>query len=388
MRNSTNTGNRLLGRAIATVRSRLPPGWAIVQAVREPRGKVYRPDALLDVRAPDGSKARLVVEAKQGLTAAQVVTLAPQLNRAARENGATESLVMAAYLSPLARERLVNDGVSFIDMTGNVKIAIARPALFIEARGADRDPSPKERGTRSLKGGSAARIARALCDWKPPVGVRELATRAQASAGYTTRVLTLLENENVIMRDKKGGVATVNWRGLLQRWAQDYAVAETNRAFAFLEPRSTEAFLERLEDYAGQWALTGSRAVPRTASSASSRSVTCYGEDPEQAARDLGLRSVDSGANVTLLEPFDLVIWQRTRREANLVTVAVSQCAVDLLTGTGREPSEAQTLLSWMGDNEDAWRRGPALHRGAQRQVQGLHQLAELGPPEAKRIED
>lgn len=341
---------------MATLRSRLPPGWAIVQAVREPRGSVYRPDALLDVRAPDGSKGRLIVEAKQNITAAQALTLTPQLNQAARENGATGSMVVSAYLSPLARERLVSENVSYIDMTGNAKIAIARPALFIETQGADRDPSPMERGTRSLKGGSAARIARALCDWKPPVGVRELATRAQTSAGYTTRVLTLLENENVITRDKKGAVATVIWRELLQRWAQDYAVVETNRAFAFLEPRSIEVLLNKLQNYSARWALTGSRAVPRAASSASGRIISCYVEDPEQAAVDLGLRSVEAGANVTLLEPFDLVIWQRTRRETNLITVALTQCAVDLLTGTGREPSEAEALLLWMANNEGAWR--------------------------------
>src|SRR5437016_6365542 len=48
------------------------------------------------------------------------------------------------------------------------------------------------------------------------------------------------------------------------------------------------------------------------------------------------------GANVLLLEPFDEVVWERTRDEAGLIRVAVSQCAVDLLTGTGREPAEAE----------------------------------------------
>lgn len=356
MRNNTYSENKVLVRAVAALRKRLPTGWTIVQAVREPRGSEYRPDALLDLRAPDGAKARLVLEAKQSVSAVQAAALTRQLGQAVRENGATGSMVVTNYLSPLARQRLNAGAVSYLDMTGNARIAIARPALYIEGVGADRDPSPKERGTRSLKGGSAARIVRALCDWKPPQGVRELSGRAQTSPGYTTRVLTLLENENVITRDSKGAVATVNLRDLLQRWAQDYAVNQPNRAFAFLEPRSTEAFLDRLRDYSEKWALTGSRAVPRAASSASGRTISCYLEDPEQAAADLGLRNVESGANVILLVPFDPVIWQRTRTEANLVCVAVSQCAVDLLTGTGREPSEAQVLLAWMENNEDAWR--------------------------------
>lgn len=346
----------MLVRALDALRKRLPPGWEVVQAAREPRGKDYRPDAVLQVRAPDGRTTNIVLEAKGNVTTSQTTTLSIQLNRAARENGAAASLIVTDYLSQLARERLDANDISYLDLTGNARIAIDRPALFIEARGADRDPSPKGRGSKSLKGGSAARIARALCDWRPPVGVRELARRADASPGYVTRVLSLLDDEDVISRDANGGIATVSWRELLQRWAQDYSVTSTNRALAYLEPRSSDAFLNRLRDYSMTWALTGSRAVPRAAASTPTRSISCYVDNPEQAASELGLRSVESGANVILLEPFDNVIWQRTRKEAGLTCVAVTQCAVDLLTGTGREPSEAQALLSWMENNEDDWR--------------------------------
>lgn len=356
MRNISYMGNRMLQRAMDALRDRLPTGWAVVRAVREPRGKDYRPDALLEVRAPDGRKASIILEAKASMTAAQAATLPRQLDQAARENNATGSLLVTGYLSHLARERLNANQISYLDLTGNARIAIDRPALFIEARGANRDPAPQQRGSRSLKGGSAARIARALCDWRPPVGVRELARRAETSPGYATRVLKLLEREDVIARDTKGGVATVNWRDLIQRWAQDYAVARTNRALAYLEPRSLDAFLNRLRADKNRWAVTGSRAVPPAASSAIGRTVSCYVENPERAAVELDLRMVDTGANVILLEPFDSVIWERTRKQANLTCVAVSQCAVDLLTGTGREPSEAEALLSWMEKNEDAWR--------------------------------
>jgi len=64
---------------------------------------------------------------------------------------------------------------------------------------------------------------------------------------------------------------------------------------------------------------------------------------------------VDSGANVLLIEPFDKVVFERTMRFGELVTVAPSQVAVDLLTGPGREPSEGEELLRWMKENVDAW---------------------------------
>jgi len=357
MRNTSTLGNTtILMRAVDTLRKRLPDRWIVARAIQEPRGSVYRPDALLEVRGPDGSRTTIAVEAKRSVTAAEAAALAPRLTLAARENKASGTLLITNYLSPLARERLNAGGVSYIDLTGNARLSLERPALFIESRGADRDPSPQRRGSRSLKGGSAARIVRALCDWRPPVGVRELARRAAIDAGYASRIISLLEREDVIARDKKGAVTTVNWKDLLQRWAQDYAVTRTNRALTYLEPRSVEAFITRLGSYKERWALTGSRGIPRVASTAPVRAISCYVESPEQAALDLELRSVEAGANIVLLEPFNSVVWERTRNEAGLMCVAASQCAVDLLTGTGREPSEAEGLLSWMGRNENAWR--------------------------------
>ena len=39
-----------------------------------------------------------------------------------------------------------------------------------------------------------------------------------------------------------------------------------------------------------------------------------------------------------------------------LTIVAPSQAAADLLTGSGRMPSEGEELLDWMKDNERVWR--------------------------------
>ena len=235
-------------------------------------------------------------------------------------------------------------------------LGLARPALFIERRGADQDPAPIPRESRSLKGAAAARIVRALCDWRPPVGVRELARRAATDPGYVTRILSLLANEGVIVRGEKGDVAEVRWQNLIRRWAQDYAVARTNRAKACLDPRGADALLDRLRVSKARFALTGSRAIPRAAQTAPARTTYCYVEDIDQASKRLGLREVEVGANVVLLEPFDAVIFERTRVEDGLTCVALSQCAVDLLTGSGREPSEATALVTWMEKHEDAWR--------------------------------
>jgi hypothetical protein len=356
MSNGATLDNTIVRRGIDALGDRLPARWRL-SAKRPGRPLLgYQPDALLEIRAPDGGRAVLIVEAKPRLPAQVAATLAPRLAAAATEAQAAGALVIAPFLSALTRDRLGRARVSYLDLTGNVRIALDRPALLIEAEGADEDPSPPRRGIRSLKGRKAARIVRALCDWRPPVGVRELARRAGADPGYTTRVLSLLEQEDVVRRGARGAVIDVRWRDLLERWAHDYQVTTSNRTLASLAPRGLDAFTSRLPTYKGRWALTGALAVPRAVSIAPARVASCYVENPERAVGELDLRPAETGANVLLLEPFDQVVWERTRDEAGLTRVALSQCCVDLLTGTGREPAEAEFLLSWMAENEHAWR--------------------------------
>ncbi len=356
MRNDGIIDNALVARGLDALRDRLPVRWKL--SPKRPGRSVrnYQPDALLEIRAPDGSRGVLLVEAKSRLPAQLAADIGRRLTAGATQAQAAGALVIAPFLSLMARDRLREAGVSYLDLAGNLRVVLDRPALFIQTQGADEDPSPPRRGIRSLKGPKAARILRALCDWRAPLGVRELARRAGTDPGYTTRVLSLLQEDDIVRRALGGKVTEVRWQDLLRRWARDYQVAKTNRALPYLAARGVDSVTSRLRSYKDRWALTGSLAVPQAASIAPSRVASCYVENVERAGRALDLRPAETGANVLLLEPFDQVVWDRTRDEAGLTCVAVSQCCVDLLTGTGREPSEAESLLSWMAANEDAWR--------------------------------
>ena len=82
-----------------------------------------------------------------------------------------------------------------------------------------------------------------------------------------------------------------------------------------------------------------------------------YAINAAEAADQWGLRSADAGANVMLAEPEIEVVFERTRESKQGVTVAApTQVFVDLVTGPGRSPSEADELLEWMKQNEQSWR--------------------------------
>jgi hypothetical protein len=342
---------------LADLRRLLPSGWTLEFTDFSSGSAPRRADGSLTVAAPDGSTTTVLVEVKARLRPRQAREIAMEGRpRLRTDRPASGLLVLTGFVSPLSRKRLREAGICYLDLTGNAWISLEKPAVYIERQGAERDPDPPRRGVRTLKGAKAGRIVRGLCDWLPPVGVRELARRTDTDPGYVTRVLTLLEDEDVLSRDEGGEVVEVRWADLLRRWASDYSVTKTNRTLLCVAPRGLPHLVERLPSLERTYAVTGSYAVPPAARVAPGRVVTCYVPVPELAAERLDLVQSETGANVLLLEPFDRVVFERTCDVAGTRAVAVTQCFVDLLTGTGREPAQAEALLGWMTENEREWR--------------------------------
>jgi hypothetical protein len=103
-------------------------------------------------------------------------------------------------------------------------------------------------------------------------------------------------------------------------------------------------------------AITGSFAAARIAPVASPRLATIYVNHVADAARLLGLREAESGANVCLVAPRDSFVFERTIEQDGLVFAAPSQVAADLLSSPGRGPAEAEALIEWMKMHEEVWR--------------------------------
>jgi hypothetical protein len=332
------------------ISDRLPKAWSLRAIAPLTKGR-RRLQTVWALQPPDGSAAEFVVEVLGVVVPREL----PDLVARVRQEG-PDPLIAAPYLSPRAREVLTKLGVSYADTTGNLRIVASEPGLFIEAQGAPKDPWPSDQRLQSLRGRGAGRAVRAVVDYRPPYGVRDLAQRAEVPLGSLSRVLDLLDRDGLITRDTRGSVTDVDWAGVIRRWSRDYDVARSNQVSTYLDPRGLGPLATKLDDVRWQYATTGAFAAQRFAPIAPARTATLFVDDVSRAAGRLKLQPADAGANVLLVEPYDPVVFERTTVRDRLRVVALSQLAVDLLTGTGREPSEGEELLAWMGKHERAWR--------------------------------
>jgi hypothetical protein len=346
--NSRKTGNTLI-RTIEVLDSRLPPGWEA--ALAKNIGRDLGVDAILKIQGPGRATGLLVVQVKDRLEPKDVDFLPPL-----RPGSTPPALISAPFLSRRTRERLKDRGFAYADLTGNVWLVLSKPGLFIDASGAQENPEPVTRARKSLKGAKAGRLIRALCDFRPPLGVRELAKRADIDPGYASKVIDFLDREALVARTSRGPITSVDWPALVRRWSQEYSPFRRGGATMFLAPRGISAVIDRLKSIGARYAVTGSWAASQIAPIAPARLLMIYVDKPASIHGELDLRPAEAGANVALLTPFDDVVYDRTSQTSGITVAAVSQVAADLSTSPGRGPNEAEALMDWMRDNEEIWR--------------------------------
>jgi hypothetical protein len=352
----------LMLQAGGRLQATLPPDW-YVQTITS-----FDPedDASLELQLFDSAVLTFRVAIKRTITRASALSLLDRQRdiseRPVRQKSDAPGGWMLAtrYLSSQVQDLLRERGVSYMDATGNIFLRAQDPLVLISERGATADPwRSAGRPTASLKGLPAALMVRALADYAPPLTVPELAKVAGTSLGAAYRLVDYLTNEGLITREDRGPITTVDWPELLRRWSQDARFLDANSTRGYLEPRGISALAANLRELpeAQSYAVSGSLAAQPYAPYAEPRLALLYATDPESLADALGLRPVETGANVIVASPRSPVVFNRTTTWQGIRIVAPSQAAADLLGGPGRNPSEGDFLLEWMKENPDAWRR-------------------------------
>lgn len=351
----------VLARAVELLRRELPQRWSVdVQLeLRAPDDTAM--DALVELNGPSGP-ITLATEVKRSVVPRDVPGIIERLRWSAEKVGQPRAIptIVGRYLSANTQAKIGEVDACYLDATGNIRIVVEEPLVVLRLTGADRDPwrgPGRPRG--SLKGAPAARVVRGLVDYAPPFSVPELIDRSGTSTGATYRVVRYLEEQDLIARENlgSGAVVEVRWRELLEAWSSDYGFDRADVVRSFIEPRGLDTALGLLRDAdPGSYVVTGTFAARADAPYAPARLLTMYVRDLAFPEAQLGLRPVDKGANVLVAANEDDFAFDRSRRLDGVNLAARSQVFVDLMSGPGRNPAEAQELLAWMERNEDAWR--------------------------------
>lgn len=353
----------------ARIQAALPTGWT-VQAKTEVGGldvstnTSRRPGSRLSLMREGKTVLAYVVEAKRALASNYLLPAINQLlaflDAQPANSARIQPMLVARYLSPQQQRVLQERGIAYADATGNLYLTSNDPLILLSDRGASTDPwRGPGRPTTSLKGLPAARLVRALADFIPPYSVADLADLSDASLGAAYRLSDYLAGQGLLTRGERGPITDVDWPELLRRWSQEARYLDTSTTRGFLEPRGLDSLVEKLakQTPTQRYAVSGSLATQPYASYAEARLGLIYADDPLTLASDLGLRPVETGANVILAAPRSPVVFERTSTWRDITIVAPSQAVADLLGGPGRNPAEGDYLLDWMKENSDAWRR-------------------------------
>ncbi|MDN5563893.1 MAG: hypothetical protein L0G49_09025 [Luteococcus sp.] len=281
-------------------------------------------------------------------------------------------LLIADHLSPAWRLDLEALGVSYVDASGWVRLVDDWSGLLVVHQGAPRTPRvgvttttttvTSERIQR-LGGSGASRVIETLFSVALPVGVRDLAIRAEVSPGTVAKILPTLVRAGAVERGASGNVVQVDRRALMDRWTEDYSFLDSNKTVVpWLAPRGLEWFVQQAAALAGeqdmQLVATGSWAARQllpegVLSVAPLAAFHGYCTD-RTAMRDLvtALRLVPptvGRGNVTLAVPADPGLLGRRRPGAPLQLAPLARVVADLRSLGGRFEDEADQLLGASG---------------------------------------
>lgn len=348
--NPSNFGNTLVSEAVQALASTLPPGWSLRSAPVDPGRLDQGIDALIDVVAPDGRAGRVAVEVRRVLHPGDARAVSEP-----RRAAGLPLLVVAPWMSAATQAQLDAAGFNRCDLTGNVRLTLSEPGLFILRTGALHDPAPA-RVKGSLRGTRASAIVRRLASLRPPVGVRALAQLSGATPGYVTKLFDRLEADGAITRTATGQVAETDLRVLLERWARDAPLASRAHVSSWIDPRGLSTLVARLGKLDLRYAITGSFAALRHAPVAAPRLLSLYVDGAAAFAEAAQLRPTEAGANVLLYIPEDPDVLDEAWHQDGLRFAPLPVVVADLLSGPGRSPAEGEALLTWMLEHPEVWR--------------------------------
>jgi hypothetical protein len=255
-------------------------------------------------------------------------------------------VLAAPYVGEESRKICKEAGVGFIDQAGNCRLVFDQ--IFVERLGAP-NPRIERRSLRSIFSPKASRILRVLLEqpkrrWK----VQDLAVEAKVSLGLVPKVKErLLDLEYA--REEEKGLSLSRHEELLRRWSASYSYLKSQSVDSYgsggpgvLEQQLVQYCRSKGIRY-GLALFSGAGRVAPFARYL--RGFAYVDADPGVVASALGWKPVPSGANFTLLRPFDEGLWYGSKEMNEEMVMSDVQLYLDLASFKGRGEEAAEAIL-------------------------------------------
>ena len=274
---------------------------------KEPPVGFFRPDFIADVSFKKW-QFKLVGEIIRQPSLSVFRNALFQLKSYSTQSPELVPILIAKYLSEQKRKECIEEGINFLDFSGNVFLAYSDD-LHIERAGFP-NQFPEIRKGRSPFSDKASLLLRAMLKKKKFWGVRELAYEVRLNPGYVSRMFKELVELRYLMRIRKKA-KMINKKSILEDWVHYYDYKK-NRFFKYhCMAKSPQEIIDKLKrmnipeevDYA----LGFHAGAFLVSAHAAFNEVHLFISD-EKSSRffqhQLKLKAVDQGANVILVSPY------------------------------------------------------------------------------------
>jgi transcriptional regulator with AbiEi antitoxin domain of type IV toxin-antitoxin system len=326
----------------------LLPNLKLQRVTREAKiGRSGRADLLVRVKAGNRVK-NLLIEVKSIGEPRMAERAISQLRSMGVEMPGSYLVFAAPYISDRAREICRAEGVGYLDLAGDAYLQFG--AVLVD-RTSPRAWRFEKRGLRSLYAPKATRVVRALLQsYTKPTRITDLARSCSMSLGGVFQVVDLLETKGLISRQDDRKITVDDPKRLLLDWARDWSIQRSEPTRYFSLEKTPERLISRIAEAAqgvdANYALTGMAGASLVAPFVRYEDVWFYiSSGRSELVANLELRPVSSGANVTLLQPYDEGVYSGSRVIRGARVVSDVQLFVDLYNDPARGREQAEALL-------------------------------------------
>jgi len=256
-------------------------------------------------------------------------------------------IVASSYLSEKSREICRKLNVGYIDLTGNIFIDL--PYIHIEKESEKAKIAEKKR-QKNLFSPISTRIIRTLLvypssDWS----IKSLSNKTGASLGYTHRVVERLLDEKILYRDNNFRLKLKDPKQLLEEWSGNYFYKQNTIYPLYTFEKNKDSFFKKLSHISRsnnlKYALTLHSGAHLIAPYVRFTEIHFYIDSSLETWKEkLDLRPVESGANIYLLKPYDMGIFQDIQTINGLKVVSNIQLYLDLYNYPKRGREQAEFL--------------------------------------------